>query len=80
VRPADSGCGSASVQLPLSNSSGIPGTEADRAFPYGSYIVCADDNSRRVEQTITLSSTATLNPATARDLVIPTSGGGSQCT
>lgn len=80
VRPADTGCGSTSVQLPLSNASGIPGTQVDRAFPYGRYVVCADDNSRRVEQTITLATTGALNPATAQDLVIPTSGGQSQCT
>jgi hypothetical protein len=77
VRPFDTGCGSTSIQLPPSNGGGIPGTEAQRAFPYGTYTVCADDNSRRVERQITLNTT---NAVAATDLVIPTSGTSSQCT
>jgi hypothetical protein len=77
VRPVDPACGG-TVTLPDSDAGGIPGTGTDRAFPYGSYMVCADDNlsnGRRVEQQINLTTTAA---GTATDLVIPTSGSSSR--
>jgi hypothetical protein len=82
VRPVDSTCGP-EIYLPDSDSAGVPGGSgttgnAARALPYGSYVACADDNTRRIEQTVNLTSTAA---TTATDLVIPTSGSSSlgQC-
>jgi Tfp pilus assembly protein PilV len=78
VTPVDPACG-VKVALPLSDAAGVPGTGTDRAFPYGSYTVCADDTVRKYTTQISLTTTASANPATAADLVIPTSGGGGRC-
>ena len=76
VRPADASCGG-TVQLLPTDAAGLSTSPAaDRAFPYGSYIVCADDTQRRIEQTVNLTSTGS---ATAFDLTIPTSGTRSTC-
>jgi hypothetical protein len=77
VRPVDSTCGG-TVTLPDSDSGGIPGTPDQRIFPFGSYMVCADDNqstSRRVEQQIDLTTTAAV---TATDLVVPATGNSAK--
>jgi Tfp pilus assembly protein PilV len=74
VRPVDPTCGP-EIYLPDSDTNGVPGANEVRALPYGSYVACADDNTRRIEQTVNLTSTAAV---TATDLNIPTSGTSSQ--
>jgi Tfp pilus assembly protein PilV len=93
IRPVDPTCGSTVAIGGLTNSSGLmpstgsatvaDGSPEERAFPYGSYIVCADDNRttpRKVEKQIdNFTAGGTTTPATATDLTIPTSGSQGSC-
>jgi Tfp pilus assembly protein PilV len=93
IRPAVAACGSTVSRINgVTDSAGLMPTGAtaaggppERAFPFGSYIVCADDNrtptTRRIEKTIAnTSADGTIAPSAATDLDIPSSGSSSQGT
>jgi hypothetical protein len=88
IRPASSSCGGTVRIGGTTDSAGLmpasgTGGPTDRAFPFGSYIVCADDNgstSHKIERTIANTSpTGTVAPDPSTDLVLPASGGLGSC-
>jgi hypothetical protein len=76
VRPLSATCGGA-VSIGPADANGVPTvTGAALAFPYGSYMVCADDNTRKAEVQVDLVDLAA---GTAKDVVIPRSGTTGLC-
>jgi hypothetical protein len=83
IRPAVAACGTTVTTIGgltdpgglMPTTSGAAGGPEERAFPFGSWIVCADDNytgpggTRKVEKTIAnTSATGTTAPSSATDL------------
>jgi hypothetical protein len=65
------------VSIGPADANGVPTvTGAALAFPYGSYMVCADDNTRKAEVQVDLVDLAA---GTAKDVVIPRSGTTGLC-
>jgi hypothetical protein len=94
IRPAVAACGSTVTTIGgvtdaaglMPSTSGVAGGPEERAFPFGSWIVCADDNAspttRKVEKTIAnTSATGTTAPSAATDLdtVIGSGASNGQC-